>query len=342
MRKEKRGVRSEDPERDRTPKVAFITGLPAEIVDVILGYNPDGWTTEVVFGDTPLDQQKRAVADADFIMVYRAALHDEVLRAAGNVRIVQVLSAGYDSMNLRLMRDLEVPCCNNGGANSWAVADHAVLLMLAIYKQLIPAEASTRDGRWSEPIDGLNTFELADKLVGILGLGNIGRQVARRVKAFDAEAQYYDAFPQSPELEAELGVARVGLEELFQTSDIITCHTPLTPDTHHIVSRELIASMKPSAVLVNTSRGPVVDESALIEALEEGRIAGAGLDVFEQEPVDPDNPLLTMGNVVVTPHSAGTTWNTWFRRAEFAYRNMQGVWAGEPPIAVAQDYEIQD
>lgn len=324
------------------PKVAFLTGLPEEIVEVVVGYNPEGWTTEVVRGDTFLEEQKRAVADADFIMVYRAHLDDDVLRAAENARVVQTLAAGYDSLNLRLMRELEIPCCNNGGANSLAVADHAVLLMLTLYKQLMAADRSTREGRWSQPISGANTFEMADKLVGILGLGNIGRQVAKRAQGFDARVQYFDLFPQSPEHEKELNVTRVGLEELFATSDIVTCHTPLTPTTRHIVSRDLIARMKPTAILINTSRGPVVDESALTDALSEGRIAGAGLDVFENEPVAPDNPLLSMDNVVVTPHSAGTTWDTWFRRAEFAYRNMRGVWDGDPPMAVAQDYEIED
>ncbi len=323
------------------PKVVFITGLPEPIVEVVVGYNPEGWTTEVVYGDTPREEQKRAVSDADFIMVYRAHLHDDALRAAQKVRLVQTLAAGYDSMNLRLMRELEVPCCNNGGANSRAVADHAVLLMLTLYKQLMAADRSTRRGRWSQPIDGFNTFEMADKLVGVIGLGNIGRQVAKRAQGFDARVQYFDLFPLSSERERELSVTRVSLEELFKTSDIISCHTPLTPDTRHIVSRELMASMKRTAILINTSRGPVVDERALVDALSEGRIAGAGLDVFENEPVDPDNPLLTMDNVVVTPHSAGTTWDTWFRRAEFAYRNMRGVWDGEPPMAVAQDYEIE-
>ena len=154
--------------------------------------------------------------------------------------------------------------------------------------------------------------------------------------------QYYDLFPLAPELEGELGVTRVGIRELFETSDIISVHTPLTPGTRHIVSSELIGLMKPTAVFVNTSRGPVVDESALIDALREGRIAAAGLDVFEKEPIDQDNPLLSMDNVVVTPHSAGTTWDTWFRRAEFAYENMQGVWNGDAPMAVAQDYDIQN
>jgi phosphoglycerate dehydrogenase-like enzyme len=181
---------------------------------------------------------------------------------------------------------------------------------------------------------------MAGKLVGILGFGNIGRKVARRVQGFDATVQYYDMYPLPPGRERELKVKRVSLEELFRTSDVITCHAPLTRDTRHVVNREHLAMMKPTAVLINTSRGPVVDEAALLEALQHKRIAGAGLDVFEKEPVDPNNPLLGMENTVVTSHTAGTTWDTWFRRAEFAYQNMKRVWEGEPPQAVATDYDM--
>jgi phosphoglycerate dehydrogenase-like enzyme len=320
-------------------KVVFITGLHEKIVEIVADHNPDGFETQVVYRDTPLEDQKAAVVDADFLLVYGAPLHDDVLKAAPKARMVQLLAAGYDSMNLELLREMEIPCCNNGGANSRAVADQALFLMLSLYKQGIAAHASTTSGDWNSPIDGFNTFEIADKLVGILGIGNIGRQVAKRVQGFDAIVQYYDLFPLSEEQERDLDVTRVSLEQLFRTSDIVTCHTPLTPGTRHIVNAEMLALMKPSAVVINTSRGPVVDEAALIEALREGRIAGAGLDVFEQEPVDPNNPLLKMDNVVVSPHSAGTTWNTWFRRAEFAYRNMNGVWNGDAPMAVAQDFD---
>ncbi len=320
-------------------KVVFLTGLPEVIVDVVTSYCPAGFTTTVVDGRQPEKEQIEAVSDADFIMVYRAELSDNVLQAAPKARMVQLLSAGYDTMNLKLMRELEIPCANNGSANSWAVADHAVLLMLSLYKRLVQSDVATRDGRWNEPIDGSNTFEMADKLVGVLGIGNIGRRVARRVQGFDATVQYYDKYGLSPERERELDVRGVTIEELFSTSDIVTCHTPLTPETHRIVSAEMLALMKPTAILINTSRGPVVHEAAMIDALQGKKIAGAGLDVFEKEPVEPDNPLLSMDNVVVTPHSAGTTWNTWFRRAEFAYRNMKGVWEGQPPQAIAADYE---
>jgi phosphoglycerate dehydrogenase-like enzyme len=320
-------------------RVVFLHGLHQRIVEAITSFNPAGFTTTVVDGKSPEEQQVEAVKDADFIMVFRANPTERILRSARKARLVQLLSAGYDRMNLKLLRELKIPCANNGGANSWAVADHAVLAMLSLYRRLAAADRAVREGRWNAAIDGMNTFEMANKVVGVLGFGNIGQKVARRVQAFDATVQYYDKFPLAPERERELKVKRVSLEELFRTSDIISCHAPLTNETRHVVNRERLATMKPTAIIVNTSRGPVVDEAALTEALQQKRIAGAGIDVFEKEPVDPGNPLLKLENVVVSPHSAGTTWDTWFRRADFAYKNMKRVWDGQAPQAVATDYD---
>ena len=320
-------------------KVLFIHGVHPKVVEAITSYTPDGFTTEALSADTVEERLIEAARDADFIVLHPARIADDVLKAATRLRMVQILSAGFDGLNLDLIRELEVPCANNGGANSWAVSDHAVLLMLAVFKRLVVADASTRGGTWITPLNGLNTFEMANKLVGILGIGNIGRQVARRVQAFDASVQYYDKYPLPEERERELNVRRVSIEELFRTSDILTCHTPLTSETERIVNADRLGTMKPTAILVNTSRGGVVDEGALIDALSSGTIAGAGLDVFEQEPVDPENPLLKMDNVIATPHAAGGTWDTWFRRAEFAYDNIARVWAGGEPRSLLPDYE---
>lgn len=322
-------------------RVVFLHGLHPRIVEAITSLNPAGFTTTVVDGKSPEGEQVEAVTDADFIMAFRAKLTERILRAAKKARLVQILSAGYDSINLKLLRELKIPCANNGGANSWAVADYAVLAMLSLYRRLAAADRAVREGRWSAAIDGMNTFEMANKVVGVLGFGNIGQKVARRVQAFDATVQYYDKFPLAPERERELKAKQVSLEELFRTSDIISCHAPLTNETRHVVNRERLAMMKPTAILINTSRGPVVDEAAILEALQQKRIAGAGLDVFQKEPVDPANPLLKLENVVVSPHSAGTTWDTWFRRAGFAYQNMKRVWEGQPPQAVATDYDAE-
>ncbi len=317
-------------------KIVFIHGLPKSIVDVIISYTPQGFVTNPVDGSLPESEQIEAVAEADFIIVYRAQPSDIVLQSAKKTKLVQLLAAGYDTMNLKLLSELKIPCSNNGGANSWAVADHTVLLMLSLYRQLIVAEKSVRRGTWNAPITGTNTFEMAGKLIGIIGMGNIGRLVAKRVLSFDAKVQYYDKFLLNNSLEPEITARSVSLDELCKTSDVISCHTPLTPDSLHLVNHDRISKMKETAMIVNTSRGPVVDEQALIEALMEGRIAGSGLDVFELEPVDQNNPLLRMDNVVITPHMAGTTWNTWFRRAEFAYANIKRVWAGDQPLAKAE------
>ena len=321
-------------------KVVFLHGLHQKIVDAIVSFNPAGFTTTVVSGKDPEEIQIDAISDADFIVVFRAKLSERMLRSAKKAKLIQLLSAGYDSINLKLLRELNIPCANNGGANSRAVSDHAVMAMLALYRRLSWADEAVRAGKWAAAIDGMNTFEMANKVVGIFGFGNIGQKVARRVQGFDAVVQYFDIFPQTPERERELNVKRVATrEELFRTSDIISFHAPLTKDTFHVVNRENLALMKPTAIVINTCRGPVVDEAALIEALQQKRIAGAGIDVFEKEPTDPDNPLFKLDNVVLSPHSAGTTWDTWFRRADFAYKNMKGVWEGKAPQAVATDYD---
>ena len=320
-------------------KVVFLTGLKEALIEEVVSYSPPDYEVVVLDKSSTEEQRINEVRDAEFLLCYGQDPSDEVIKSLEKCRLVQLLAAGYDRMNLDLLAELEIPCANNGGANSWAVADQAVLLMLAIYKQLLASDNSTREGRWAEPITGQNTFEMADKKVGILGIGNIGRQVAKRVQGFDAKVQYFDLYPLDERTAEELNVTYVSLDELFSTSDIISCHTPLTNDTKHIVNSNTLSLMKPTSILINTSRGPVVDEEALISALQSGVIAAAGLDVFEKEPVSPDNPLLKMDNVVATPHMAGTTWDTWARRANFGFENMERIRNGEAPQAVVKNFD---
>ena len=155
-------------------KVVFLHGLHPRIVEAIVSFNPAGFTTTVVDGKSPEERQVAAVGVADFIMAFRATLTERILRSARKARLVQILSAGYDRINPKLLSELKIPCANNGGANSWAVADYAVLAMLSLYRRMMAADPSVRAGRWSAAIDGMNTFEMANKTVGVLGFGNIG------------------------------------------------------------------------------------------------------------------------------------------------------------------------
>lgn len=315
-------------------KVVFLNGLPAEIVDEIISYAPDHLEIDVIGIESSEMQRIEAVSDADFLLCYRLEPSDDVLRAAKKCRLVQLLAAGYDKTNLKLIRDLGIHCCNNGGANSWAVSDHAVLLMLSLYKRLLQVSADTTNGKWDDSINGQNTFEMAGKVVGILGMGNIGQQVAKRVQGFDSVVQYYDVNSLDAKTNKLLNVCPVSIDTLFETSDIVTCHTSLNENTYHMVDGGKFALMKSSAILINTSRGSIVDEAALIDAISNGLIAGAGIDVFENEPVAPDNPLLSFSNVLSTPHMAGTTWDTWRRRAEFGFGNMDLVLQEKSPLAI--------
>jgi len=318
-------------------RIVFLHGLKQELVDMILSCSPPDLETRVVHDGTPVEDKAREIAEADFLILYRARLPSELMRAARRLKLVQLLAAGYDNIDIRLLAELGIACANNGGANSWAVADQALMLMLSIYRRGTQADRDVREGRWNASIDGTGTFELAGKTVGILGLGNIGLKVARRVQAFDARVQYHNRRPLPPGRERELDLAYVSREALLETSDILSLHAPLTDRTRHMIGREQLASMKKTAVIINTSRGALIDETALAEALREGRIAAAGLDAFESEPVDPAHPLLALPNVMLSPHSGGTTADTWVRRGRFAYENIVRVSRGQPAESLVSE-----
>jgi len=315
-------------------RIVFLHGLKEELVSLATSSSPPAFSTQSLTHQAPLEQQIEAVRNADFLMLYRAQPHDEVLRAARKVRLVQLLSAGYDGLNLPLLKTLGIPCASNGGANAAAVADQTIMMILALYRGLLHTDRDVRAGRWNAGVDSTASFELGGKTLGILGFGNIGQQVAQRARGFDAVVQYHSRSRLDPERERALGVSYVSLDTLFQTSDILTLHAPLTADTRQLVNAERLHAMKRNAILINTSRGEVIDENALTEALIARRIAGAGLDTFAQEPVAPDNPLLALENVVLTPHSAGTTADSWKRRGRFAYGNFQRVLEGLPPLSM--------
>jgi phosphoglycerate dehydrogenase-like enzyme len=320
-------------------KVFFINGQGEPVADIFQKMAPaEGFEITWRPYRSSDDEKLPVVREADFLVLHPAEISETLLREAKKVRLVQLLSAGYDAVDLRLTNELSIPVATNGGANAWAVAEHAVALVLALYKRLVAADRSVREGRWRQAITGFNTFEVAGKTLGLIGAGNIGRKVARRLAAFEARAVYYDIVP-APDIEQDLGARRVSLEELLKEADIMSIHLPLNRETRRLIGRPQLAMMKPTTILINTSRGPVVDQEALAEALRERRIAGAGLDVYEKEPVSSDNPLLQLENVILTPHTAGHAYEGWFRRSQFAWENIQRVAAGQPPLSLARPDE---
>jgi phosphoglycerate dehydrogenase-like enzyme len=316
-----------------TAKILLAPRQDEGVTDIARALTPAGF--ELVAADFGTPEFYAAAGDAEYFLGLARNMGTEFFRSAPKLKLVQLLSAGYDRVDIEAARKAGVPVANNGGANAVAVAEHTLLLMLAVLKQLVRFHLDVVGGRWRPPASSESpVYELAGRTVGIVGLGNIGKKVARRAAAFDARVQYYDILRLSEAEEDALGVRFVLLAELFRTSDVVSLHVPLNDGTRGMVGARELALMKPTAVLVNTCRGPVVDEAALYRALKDRRIAGAGLDVLVEEPPPRDHPLFALPNVTLTPHSAGPTWENWTSRFRNGFDNIERVAAGRRPLWV--------
>ena len=319
-------------------KVVFFTNIDAELRQVVADKALPGMDVVTAPADMDDDEKIDLVRDADFIMLFPGKISDRVLQAAPKCKLIQLLSAGYDEMNLPLAEDLGIAVANNGGANRVAVAEHTIMLMLATHRRMMWYANNVKAGRWKKEQDRkIDVFELEGKTLGIIGMGNIGRQVARRAAAFDLELQYYDKYhPLTPVEEETMGIKAVPMDTLLETSDIVSTHVPLTRETYGMIGKRELELMKPTGVVINTSRGGVIDETALAEALISGTISAAGLDVMEHEPPDPNDPLLQIENLIITPHTAGPTVESIPKRAANAFENIQHVWSGQPAMWTAE------
>jgi glyoxylate reductase/D-3-phosphoglycerate dehydrogenase len=319
-----------------TAKIVFVAPFP-DSVNIAKEMAPAGFELVVAAKDSP--EYDAAIVDAEYLVGFVAGLIQEDLYAkASKLKLIQLLSAGYDEADIAAARRAMIPISNNGGANSVAVSEHAILLMLAVQRQLLWQHKSVSAGQWR----GNQTpkvFEMRDKTVGIIGLGSIGKKTARIAKAFGANVIYYDIDRLNEAEEDALGVRFRLRDELLRTADVISLHVPLNPSTHHMIGREQLGLLKSSAILVNTSRGPVIDEVALHDVLAAGSILGAGLDVFDEEPPPQDNPLFSLDNVVLTAHLAGPTFESHTARVRNGFDNVQRVARGETPLWVIPELD---
>jgi phosphoglycerate dehydrogenase-like enzyme len=309
-------------------------------MEIARSLTPNGFELMVAEFGTP--EFYAAAAQADYYLGLARQMGGEFFRSAPRLKLVQLLSAGYDRVDIEAARKAGVPVSNNGGANAIAVAEHTIMLMLAVLKRVVKFHNDVVAGKWRVGgFDDQRVYELSRKTLGIVGLGNIGKKVARRAAAFDMTVQYYDIARLTEAEEDALGVRFVLLPELLRTSDVVSLHVPLDDSTRHLLGAPELAQMKPGAILINTCRGPVVDETALYQALESGQVAAAGLDVLVEEPPPKDHPLFALPNVTLTPHSAGPTWENWTARFRNGFDNIQRVAAGRAPKWVIPELQPQ-
>ena len=225
----------------------------------------------------------------------------EMMKKGRRLKAVGVHGMGCDHVDLEAARELGKVVCNTPDALTVTVAEMTMAIMLSTIRRIVAADKAVRRGEWNRKYSDLIGGELAGKTVGIVGLGRIGTATARRVKAFDADVVYWSR-TRKPDVEKEMGIRWMELDRLLGASDIVSLHVPGTPETNRLIGEREIGLMKDGVILVNMARGRVVDEAAMIEALKSGKIKAAALDVFEEEPIGADNPLLGMDNVILTPH----------------------------------------
>jgi phosphoglycerate dehydrogenase-like enzyme len=297
-------------------KAGFFLKANESVYAVVRAALPPGFELVTLSRD-PVEQ----VRDLDFLIAGKVTC--QMIDAAPRLRLIQTPGVGYEGVDLDAAARRGIPVAITVCGNPVEVAEYTLMAMLAVSRRLIEMDRELRRGRWMAWDRRLQSFNLHGKTLGIVGFGRIGREVAPRAAAFGMRVVYADLMPIPSEYE------QVDLDTLLAMCDYVTLHVPLTPTTRRLLSRERMGRMKPGAILVNTSRGEVLDEGALIEALRAGRLAGAALDVFENEPPKPDNPLLSMDNVLLTPHVASGTLDALRVKSRAYAENMRRVLAGE-------------
>jgi glyoxylate reductase len=319
-------------ERSGEPRIVVTRRIPEPAIE-LLREAGDLWVSP---HDRPLstDELYEAIAGADAVVTL---LHDRVdrafLDAAGpQLNVIANVAVGYDNVDVPVATERGVLVTNTPGVLTDATADLTIALILMVTRRLGEGERVVRAGeRWSWSMFFLLGRGLAEKTLGVIGLGAIGQATARRARAFGMRIVYAAPRRAPAAVEEELGARHLPLDELLGVADVVSVHCPLRPETRHLIDAERLALMHPDAYLVNTARGPIVDEAALVDALTRKAIAGAALDVFEREPeVDPE--LLELENVVLIPHLGSATIETRTAMGVLAARNVIAVLNGEPPL----------
>jgi D-3-phosphoglycerate dehydrogenase len=299
----------------------------------------DDVTVVQMAGEDPAEFVAK-LPEADALLIRTALLPREALVAAGRLKVVSRHGVGYDNVPVDALTEKGVPLAVVGGIHSGTVAEHAMFLMLALAKAGLRNDRAVRDGGWTAARTKLEAFELAGRTLLLIGFGRIGKALAARARAFEMTVIAFD--PNVPEAAmAEAGVAKVeDWRAALPSVDVVSLHVPRLRETENMIGAAELAAMKPTALVINTSRGGLIDEAALAAALNEGRIGGAGIDTFDEEPPRPDNPLLAADRAILSPHIAGLTQEAMARLSVAAAENVLAGLDGRLDPALVVNAEV--
>ena len=318
-------------------KVLYQNRPSPALLELQLSVLPPEFEAVFLENDDSPEVQAKKLAEAEFFL---AGHVDEALLAQmPTVRMIQTGGVGYENIDVDAVERRGIPVAITPEGTVVGVSEHTILLMLAIYKHLTEAHNALKLGEWIHNRLRPIALMLQEKRVGIVGMGRIGREVAKRLQGWDVELVYYDVRQLPPDEESRYNATYLPLQELLRTSDIVTLHVFLSGDSKHLIGERELRSMKRTGVLINTSRGGIVDEAALYRVMKEGYLYGAGIDAWQIEPTPPENPLLTLDNIVFTPHMATANRDAVVKKSEAAYANFQRILRGEAPINTVRSYK---
>ena len=305
------------------PKIlhtARYTGIPWEILKSVV---PDGFEVETL-EKLDYDCLIRQAEDADYLLVSgRLPIDEGVLSASMHLKMIQRTGVGTEMLDVEAIKRHNIPVYVNAGVNARSVAEHTLTLMLCSLKNIPQIDRNVKRGVWKKQQTGVGCNELFGKTVGLVGMGSIGRQVATYLKAFGANVLYTDVFRATAEIEQQLSLTYVpSFEELLPRVDILSFHCPLTAYNKEMLNASTLGMMKEGSIVVNTARGKLIDPRALYEALENGKLRSAALDVHYEEPLPQEYPLATLDNVILTPHIAGLTYEAFHTMMHDAVENI--------------------
>ena len=307
--------------------------LSAELRRIVSGELPPDFVLDVIEA-TDMPHMKAKIAGADCVVFWDVGMPKELLDAAPGLRLIHKWGVGLENLDLDAARARGISVARTTGGNSVPVAEFAVGLMIAAGRRIVTAHNSMQRGEWAKNQIWRQSIMLSGKTVGIVGLGAIGKQVAQRVRGFGCTVLYHNRTKLDAAAEAAMGVAYAALPELLAAADFLCLTCPLTPETRGMIAGPQLAAMKPGSILVNVARGGIVVEADLVGALQSGHLAAAAVDVFDPEPPAPDNPLLHMDNVIVTPHCASTAFENSAKGVRHWVGNIQRFMRGEDIPAV--------
>ena len=310
------------------PKILLTNYYKPEVLRVVSALVPNGFELISLEKVSKSELIYKAPVAEYFLASGRLSIDADVINAARKLKMVQRTGVGTDGLDLELLKKENIAVYVNKGVNAVSLAEHTIMLILAALRKLPQIDAKVKSGIWQKNEHGLQCHSLQGKTVGLIGLGNIGMEVAKMLIPFQVTILYHELHRLNKEIEERLGLINSSLADLIQQADIVSLHCSLNENNRKMIGQHELKMMKKSAFLVNTARGQLVDEVALIEALSKGHLTGAALDVFENEPISPDNPLLKLDNVVLSSHVGGLTLETFSTMIEQAFQNIKSFELG--------------